>query len=206
MGKYKTEQESFWSGSFGNEYMNRNIGPSLSASKLNLFTKVLARTTKISSILELGANIGLNLRALNHLLPEADLAAVEINTKAAQELNSWGQAEVYQESILNFKPVRQWNMVFTCGVLIHISPYMLPAVYDLMYQAANRYIVVIEYYNPTPVAIPYRNHENKLFKRDFAGEMLDRFHDLRLTDYGFIYHRDPNFPQDDPNWFLLEKQ
>ena len=35
--------------------------------------------------------------------------------------------------------------------------------------------------------------------------MLDAFPDLRLIDYGFVYHRDPNFPQDDLNWFLMEK-
>jgi spore coat polysaccharide biosynthesis protein SpsF len=27
-----------------------------------------------------------------------------------------------------------------------------------------------------------------------------------LVDYGFAYHRDPNFPQDDITWFLLEKR
>ena len=38
--------------------------------------------------------------------------------------------------------------------------------------------------------MPYRGHTARLFKRDFAGEMLDRFSDLRLVDYGFRYHRD----------------
>jgi spore coat polysaccharide biosynthesis protein SpsF len=61
-----------------------------------------------------------------------------------------------------------------------------------------------EYYSPSRVEIKYRGHKNKLFKRDFAGEMLDQFSDLSLTDYGFVYHRD-EFPQDDINWFLLEK-
>jgi spore coat polysaccharide biosynthesis protein SpsF len=55
------------------------------------------------------------------------------------------------------------------------------------------------------VSIPYRGHEDRLFKRDFAGELLSRFGDLRLIDYGFVYHRDPKFPQDDITWFLLEK-
>ena len=35
--------------------------------------------------------------------------------------------------------------------------------------------------------------------------MLDRFDDLKLADYGFVYRRDLLFPQDDINWFLLEK-
>lgn len=42
-------------------------------------------------------------------------------------------------------------------------------------------------------------------KRDFAGEMLDWFSQLRLADYGFGYRRDPAFPQDDVTWLLLEK-
>jgi len=82
---------------------------------------------------------------------------------------------------------------------------MLPRVYDLLHLASQRYICMVEYYNPSPVTIPYRGEANKLFKRDFAGEMLDRFSDLRLVDYGFSYHRDNNFPQDDLTWFLLEK-
>jgi len=28
---------------------------------------------------------------------------------------------------------------------------------------------------------------------------------MQLVDYGFAYRRDPNFPQDDITWFLMEK-
>jgi spore coat polysaccharide biosynthesis protein SpsF len=64
---------------------------------------------------------------------------------------------------------------------------------------------VAEYYNPVPVAITYRGHEDRLFKRDFVGEIMDRHPQMELVDYGFAYRRDPNFPQDDINWFLLER-
>lgn len=56
------------------------------------------------------------------------------------------------------------------------------------------------------MTIPYRGHEQRLFKRDFAGEMLDAYPDLRLVDYGFVYRRDPVFPADDLTWFLMEKK
>ena len=79
------------------------------------------------------------------------------------------------------------------------------AVYDKLYRASRRWLLVAEYYNPTPVAIRYRGHENRLFKRDFAGDLLDAHADLRLIDYGFVYRRDPAFSQDDLTWFLLEK-
>ena len=64
----------------------------------------------------------------------------------------------------------------------------------------------MEYHNPTPVKIKYRGHANKLFKRDFAGEMLNIYKDLNILDYGFIYSKDPSLKNcDDLNWFLLKK-
>ena len=82
---------------------------------------------------------------------------------------------------------------------------MLKNVYKKLYDSTHRYILLCEYYNPSPVTISYRGHKNRLFKRDFAGEMLDLYSDLTLVDYGFSYHRDVAFPQDDISWFLLQK-
>ena len=53
--------------------------------------------------------------------------------------------------------------------------------------------------------IKYRGNDEKLYKRDFAGEILDSFSNIELRDYGFAYHKDANFPQDDITWFLLKK-
>jgi len=75
-----------------------------------------------------------------------------------------------------------------------------------LYALSQRYILIAEYYNPVPVEVSYRGNSGKLFKRDFAGEMLDRYADLQLLDYGFGYHRDSQFPVDDITWFLLEKR
>ena len=202
---FETEQEAFWAGSFGDEYSDRNIGNGWIASNTALFAKVLDRTRKVRSIIEFGANIGLNLRAVDQLIDQSELAAVEINHAAAAELRQWGRAEVIESSILDFEPMRTWDMALIKGVLIHINPDELPRVYDKLYASSGRYVCVVEYYNPSPVALPYRGHENRLFKRDFAGEMLERFSDLTLVDYGFCYRRDPNFPQDDVTWFLMEK-
>lgn len=202
---YATEQEGFWAGEFGDVYSERNVGAGWIAANTALFAKVLDRTRGVRSVIEFGANIGLNLRALDSLIPDADLAGVEINTSAATELREWGRAAVHEASILGFQPDRIWDLALIKGVLIHINPDELPNVYDRLFAASGRYICVVEYYNPTPVALPYRGHADRLFKRDFAGEMLDRFEGLRLIDYGFCYHRDPNFPQDDVTWFLMEK-
>lgn len=97
------------------------------------------------------------------------------------------------------------DFVLIKGVLIHINPEILNDVYDLLNNTNNKYICVAEYYNPTRVEVDYRGYKEKLFKRDFVGEMLDKYSNLELIDYGFVYHRDNNFPQDDSTWFLLKK-
>lgn len=202
---FRTEQEAFWAGEFGDDYLDRNCGPQWVANNLALFAGVFKRTEEIRSVLELGANIGLNLQSIRLLLPAAQLAAVEINEKAVRELQKLPNVQIHHQSILDYAADLQYDLVLIKGVLIHLDPGELPRIYDKLYRSSARYICVAEYYNPTPVAIPYRGHTDKLFKRDFAGEMLGRFSDLRLLDYGFVYHLDPHFPQGDITWFLLEK-
>jgi pseudaminic acid biosynthesis-associated methylase len=204
---FKTDQEAFWAGDFGTEYIQRNQGDVLLASNLDFFTKALRGARGVKSCIEFGANIGMNLKALNLLHPEIDAHAIEINADAARQLGTViPPTSVYNTSILDFEPSRQWDLTLIKGVLIHINPEVLPQVYDKLVASASRYLMVAEYYNPAPVAIPYRGHSDRLFKRDFAGEIMDRHPQLQLVDYGFAYRRDPNFPQDDITWFLMEKR
>ena len=116
------------------------------------------------------------------------------------------QATSYHSSILDFKPDDIRDFVLIKGVLIHINPDELQKVYELLYKTSKKYICIAEYYNPSPVEVKYRGHDGKLFKRDFAGEIMHKFPDLMLINYGFVYHMDNNFPQDDITWFLLKKQ
>ena len=201
----RTEQEELWAGRFGDDYIERSNRPYALSSNISLFSRIFSRTKSIESVIEFGANIGLNLVAIKQLLPNVDLSAIEINKKSAEELELLEGVRIYHQSILDFAVDYERDFVFTKGVLIHINPDRLQDIYDLLYKTSRRYICLAEYYNPTPVKVDYRGHKNKLFKRDFAGEMLDRFKDLELLDYGFVYHRDNNFPQDDLNWFLLRK-
>lgn len=203
---YKTEQEAFWAGDFGTEYIQRNRGDALLASNLAFFSQSLRHARALGSCIEFGANIGMNFAALKLLYPDQEHHAVEINPVAASKLAEVIPADhITQSSILDFTTQRTWDLVLIKGVLIHINPQHLPQVYQTLHDATGKYLLVCEYYNPTPVSVSYRGHADRLFKRDFAGEILDAYPDMRLVDYGFCYHRDPNFPQDDANWFLLEK-
>lgn len=204
---HKTEQESFWAGDFGDKYIERNIGGALLASNLALFSKALDCTRNIQSCIEFGANVGMNLKALKLLFPQLDQHAVEINSNAAEALAEViPAANIHPVSILDFKAGFSCDLALIKGVLIHINPEHLSQVYETLHRATDRYLLVCEYYNPSPVGVSYRGHADRLFKRDFCGEILDQHPDLKLVDYGFAYHRDPNFPQDDTTWFLMEKQ
>ncbi|MBL0709092.1 MAG: pseudaminic acid biosynthesis-associated methylase [Sulfurimonas sp.] len=204
---FTTDQERFWAGEFGDEYIERNNDKWLIASNMALFSSVLKRTRGVKSLIEFGANIGMNLRPLSTLLPKAEISAIEINQKAVEKLNKVERLKsVYHESILDFKTDKKFDFVFTKGVLIHINPDLLDKVYASMYDCSSRYICMIEYYNPTPVEVSYRGHSEKLYKRDFAGEMMQKYPDLELVDYGFIYKNDPVFMQGDATWFLMQKR
>jgi spore coat polysaccharide biosynthesis protein SpsF len=206
MTQYKTEQEAFWAGEFGTEYIQRNQGDQLLASNLAFFAKALSRAQGVDSCIEFGANIGMNLRALRLLHPEMTLHGIEINANAAAQLvKVVGSDRVQQGSILDLEPL-VCDLALIKGVLIHMNPDMLPQVYDKLVGATRRWLLIAEYYNPSPVAIPYRTHTDRLFKRDFAGEIMDRHPTMKLVDYGFAYRRDPKFPQDDITWFLMEKR
>ncbi|MGJ7516014.1 pseudaminic acid biosynthesis-associated methylase [Pseudomonas baetica] len=201
-----SEQEKFWQGDFGDQYVGRNVGQSLVDANHALFTRALTRAGQIESLLELGTNAGNNLLALRQLLPQCQLFGVEINSSACAQAQALGVAHIWHGSLFDFPRERTFDLTLSKGVLIHLAPQLLPAAYAQLYELSERYILIAEYYNPTPVEVLYRGNSGKLFKRDFAGEMLDLYDDLQLVDYGFGYHRDPQLPMDDVTWFLLEKR
>jgi len=203
---FKTEQEAFWAGGFGDEYSQRNVGPKLLASNTAFFGRALRNARQLGDCIEFGANVGLNLRALQQLYPGQKQYAVEINKSATQALTSILPAEnIFPVSILDFTPERTFDLALIKGVLIHINPEFLPRAYEVIHRATGRYVLLCEYYNPSPVEVTYRGHGERLFKRDFCGEMLDAYPDLELVDYGFVYRRDRDFPQDDITWFLMQR-
>ena len=202
--KFETEQEDFWAGDFGKDYIERNDCEKLLNSKTFMWQRILRSTTSIKNIMELGCNIGLNLIALKKLNPNFKLSGYEINERAFLRAKETNVGKIYNTSILDKIKEEPADLTFTCTVLIHINPNHLKKVYENLVNKTKRYVIVAEYYNPTPVKINYRGHKNKLFKRDFAGDLINDYN-LKLIDYGFIYNKDELAPQDDINWFLLEK-
>ncbi|WP_147819481.1 pseudaminic acid biosynthesis-associated methylase [Salidesulfovibrio onnuriiensis] len=200
------ETSAFWKGEFGDEYVQRHDAPRLVPAKRFQFQTMLRNTHGISSIMELGTNQGFNLKVLHEQFPEAELHGVEINENAAAMARKvQGVESITCASLLEVPVDRVYDLSFTAGVLIHIAPEVLPKAYQKLYDFSRKFILLSEYHNTSPQEIEYRGHRNRMFMRDFAGELLDSYADLRLLDYGFFYKRDPRYGLGDINWFLMEK-
>src|SRR5690606_31020854 len=128
----------------------------LLSANLALFSRILRSCAPPASVVEFGANLGFNLRALRALLPAARLKAVEINAKAVEALRELDGIEVEHASMLQVAPEPEFDLAFTKGVLIHIAPEDLPRAYAALHRASRRYVLVAEYYNPSPVELEYR--------------------------------------------------
>lgn len=119
---FQTEQEKFWAGKFGEEYIARNQERTYLANNIALLGKILSRTHRVNSVIEFGANIGINLLAIKQLLPQIELSAIEINEKAVDKLNKLEQIKVYHQSVLEFMPDYERDLVLSKGFLIHVNP------------------------------------------------------------------------------------
>ena len=111
---YLTDQEDFWAGVFGDDYIKRNKGADILASNLNFFSRILSKTNKLNSCLEFGSNIGMNLKAIRLLYPKISIKAVEINKKACEELSILiGKKNVFNQSIFEFDIDETFDLTFT---------------------------------------------------------------------------------------------
>lgn len=191
MRRKMTEQMKEWSGKFGKEYTDRNLMSLDELDQLYFNNFGISRTElnkeflddlKIDRILEVGCNVGNQLLLLKKMgYPdlwgiELQDYAVEIARKRTSGIN------IVKSSAFDI-PFKDsyFDLVFTSGVLIHISPDDIGKVLDEIYRCTNRYIWGFEYYTPAGYqAINYRDNDNLLWKTDFAKLFLDRFPDLKL--------------------------
>ena len=158
-----SDQEKFWKGKFGDNYINRN---QISNRHLVIGKDLIDNRIEIKSAVELGPNIGLNLDGLKRIFPNLDTFGVEINKKAYSILKK--KHKCVNKSIVNFKSKKKFDLVLITGVLMHQNPKNLKKIYKNMYSLAKKYIYISEYFNPKPVEIQYHNEGKRLFKRDFA--------------------------------------
>jgi pseudaminic acid biosynthesis-associated methylase len=178
-----TEQMLDWKGEFGKAYTDRNA---LSVEEMDTLYEVnygvtrtelnqsfLGNIEKDARILEIGANIGLQLQGLQKM-GLSNLFGLELQAYALQESKrrvrkiSMIQGSAFQ---LPFKDA-QFDLVFTSGVLIHIHPSDLRRALQEIRRCSRRWIWGFEYFSEECQEVPYRGKAHLLWKNDFAEEYL----------------------------------
>ena len=201
------EQETFWANEIGSDYRLEN-------DNFSIITGVLAWEKMLSSIdrqnlgsfLECGSNIGRNLAFLHEIIPGASANVIEINPESLEICKSrWDLASFYLGSIASASFDEQFDLVFSCGVLIHVNPQELLPTMKTMFELSSRYMLIAEYFNRDSISINYRGSDQKLFKRDFGKLFMENFQ-VSLIDCGFLWsslYESGGF--DDVTYWLFEK-
>jgi len=209
-----TQQIDFWRGKFGADYTDRNT---FSVEELDHIyeeqygvTRTDMNTAFVKELaanrtLEVGCNVGNILLNLQSIGLE-NLYGVELQHYAVERAKTRTMGiNIVQGSAfdLPFKD-RYFDLVFTSGVLIHISPNDIAQVMDEMYRVSSRYIWGFEYYADQYMQIDYHGNGEKMWKADFAGMFMKRFSDLRLArEEKYRYLKNVNNVD---QMYLLEKK
>lgn len=189
----RTEQEGTWTGEFGKDYTDRNPHTPEELDSLYKERFGLTRTAlncefledmdRASSFLEVGTNVGTQLRTLQQSgFPK--LAGLELQhyalqqaVKASSEEIAYVQGSAFTLPFAN----EEFDVVFTSGVLIHLSPKDLGRALTEIHRCAKKYIWGFEYFAQEHQSINYRGNEELLWKGNFVKEYLKRFDDLELV-------------------------
>jgi pseudaminic acid biosynthesis-associated methylase len=181
----------FWKGDFGKKYTERNTcstkaldeecKKNLGLTKSSLNKEFLRGIDKNIKILEVGCNVGQQLRHLQ-ISGFKDLYGIELQWEAVEKAKLYTKhMNIIQGSTFDL-PFKDgyFDLVFTSGVLIHIAPKDLPSAMREIYRCTNKYIWGLEYYADKLTEINYRGHKGFLWKRDFAKLYLKNFRGLKL--------------------------
>lgn len=208
-----SDQVEKWATEAGRRYTKRNPQTVAELNDLreeqygttqtDLFERVLGDVDRDSEILEVGTNVGVQLRCLRELGFQ-NLYGFDVQEYAITQCREYDpEAGVFVADAAN-APVRdeEFDLVFTMGMLITLPPEKVGAVLDEIVRCSNRYLLGLEFYADEYTRIDSDHEEQLYWKADFCNLYRER-HDLRLLESEFLEYQDnDNVDQ----LFLLEKQ
>lgn len=193
--------EALWSGEFGDAYTERN--EAAGAGRRRVWHTILDEFPA-ARVLEVGCNLGANLRWIASEGASGTVCGVDVNLHALRRLRrALPVARPVAAAALGL-PFRAgaFDLVFTVGVLIHQPPDALPAVMAEIVRCSRRWVLCGEYYAAEPTEVPYRGQTGALFKRDFGGLYRRLFPRLALRRQVFLSRADG---WDDVTFWMFEK-
>jgi pseudaminic acid biosynthesis-associated methylase len=189
-----------WSGEFGDAYVERNSAADRGRGD---FWLPFLDEHPVASVLEVGCNVGGNLRWVVERVPAEAVTGIDVNERALEVLRQRvpGVTALHSEAArLPFED-RAFELVFTMGVLIHQPEETLDAILRELERCSSRYVLCGEYFSEEDVEVPYRGQTGALFKRDYGARLQRACPSLRPVDRG---HLDGE-GWDDVTWWLFER-
>jgi len=188
-----------WSGDFGTEYHERNASDWAGIkNRSRLFGNIFECMEKEckafpASVIEVGAGVGDNLRAIDMIYDRSKTAVklmgCEPNAKARAILKDVAAVMPGDLGSLPYAD-NGADLVFTSGVLIHVPPDDIAKALEEIHRVSKRWILSIEYFNPSPDEVVYRSHQTgMLWRRDWGNAWLSAFPMLKPIGCGFAWKR-----------------
>lgn len=208
-----TKQTSIWSGEFGKNYTDRNpksteemnalYQNNFGVTRTEMNQEFIGDLERSMKILEVGANVGTQLQCLQEM-GFKNLHGIELQGYAIQ---------VAKQRTKNIRIVQgtafdipfednSFDLVFTSGVLIHISPHDIETALKEIHRCTKTYIWGFEYFAQNYTEVHYRGNKDLLWKADFAKQYLDRWSDLTLAREKHFKYTDS---ENEDSMFLLKK-
>jgi pseudaminic acid biosynthesis-associated methylase len=174
-----TPQLALWRSDFGRAYTDRNDRER--PERIAAWRRILDGVDTVRT-LEVGCNVGWNLHYLSRL-GLTDLYGIEPQPGAVARARQRGPELGVLHGTAFDLPFRDgyFDLAFTSGVLIHISPSTVGVALDEIYRVSRRWIIAIEYDAPHEQEIEYRGHAGALWKRDHGALWQQRYPGLRLV-------------------------
>lgn len=210
----KTTQEKFWLSKFGKAYMKRNNFTPQQLDKFYIENLGVSRSQinkdflgklNLKNTLEVGCNVGVQLNMLQkHKHKIGQIYGIEILPEAVEvaKTNTKNVSIVKASAFdIPFKD-NYFDLVFTSGVLIHISPKDVRTAMKEIYRVSKKYIWGYEFYAPQHEKTDYRGHTDRQWRAPFAQIYLELFPDLKLVKekrYKYLKNENVN------SVFLLKK-
>ena len=175
--------EELWAGKFGQDYVERNRA---AANGRDAFWKPFLERHPVREVLEVGCNIGANVRWIAAVLPPANVHGIDVNVEALQSLSVAVPGVQVARAAARHLPYgdARFDLVFTAGVLIHQPEEALAQVMSEIVRCSRRYVLAIEYFSLQTQEVFYRGQEGALFKRDYGRLYRERHPELKEVETG----------------------
>ncbi|MBU0515583.1 MAG: methyltransferase domain-containing protein [Proteobacteria bacterium] len=161
-----TRQIDLWKGEFGDAYTDR-CDHAPQEHKRHILASVIDRLQP-ARILDLGCNTGRHLEWIQEHGPY-ELWGLEPNLKALGAARSRLPGGNLVEGNTCDLPFKDgfFDLVYTVGVLIHISPDDIAAAMREIVRVCRGHVFFYEYYADDWTEVEYRGHNDFLWKADY---------------------------------------